>query len=415
MSRKPSSSMKSDDIGGAIIVRNTILAAGFVQVPILVLKDPDLSFGAKLCYGALLWYHYKGTGWPGQRTAAAEFGCSVRSMCSYLQELVTASYVIVTRHGVMKPNTYELVDLPVQTLKCKNCTSRSASTLKCKNCTSRHADTALQDTQDLQFYKEVQQEVKELYTTTTTNDRQSPESPPEETTVVVPLVSKHPGTEPLVSELIELGVSPSVANKLARQFDARHISRWIGYTHHRLADGWEPDESVAAYIVAAIRSEDWVIPESFRTSDEQAAEATSRREEQERLAQVVAEEADRERKREAERQAAVARELGVGERERRWWDDAKALLNERRQGSGALSSAYLVSLSHGKAVITTPVELFRTTLEGRAEYIREALAEVSGKQVSAVVVEAREVETFVEKPAAGRYDIDPGGGEAAVA
>lgn len=34
--------------GGQIVIQNKVLAAGFVQVPVIVMQDPDLSAGGRL-------------------------------------------------------------------------------------------------------------------------------------------------------------------------------------------------------------------------------------------------------------------------------------------------------------------------------------------------------------------------------
>lgn len=96
----------ADKDAGRIIITDAILAAGFVQVPMLVLRDPDLSTGAKVAYGALLWYAWRGGDYPGQAAMAEQFGMSERSVRSYLSELEKCQYVDVQRPGLGKPNNY---------------------------------------------------------------------------------------------------------------------------------------------------------------------------------------------------------------------------------------------------------------------------------------------------------------------
>lgn len=95
--------------GGQIIVASELLRKGFVQVPVAVLQDPDLSAGAKLAYGGLLWYAWRGHRYPGQAAMGAEFGMSERSVRTYLGELVNSGYLGVERQGQGFPNTYTVL------------------------------------------------------------------------------------------------------------------------------------------------------------------------------------------------------------------------------------------------------------------------------------------------------------------
>jgi len=97
------------ETSGRVIVTDALLAAGFVQPPMVVLRDPDLSAGAKVAYGALLWYAWRGADYPGQTAVAEEFGMSERSIRTYLGELSNRGYVEVQRPGLGQPNTYVLL------------------------------------------------------------------------------------------------------------------------------------------------------------------------------------------------------------------------------------------------------------------------------------------------------------------
>ncbi len=101
--------MPEDKTVGRIECGNDLLAGGFVQTPIMVLRDKDLSAGAKLTYGALLWYLWRGGSYPGQAVMADEFGVSERSVRNYLGELANSGYLAVKRHGLGQPNTYTIL------------------------------------------------------------------------------------------------------------------------------------------------------------------------------------------------------------------------------------------------------------------------------------------------------------------
>ena len=65
-----------------------VAAAGFTQVPNVILKSTDLSVGAKLMYALLLSYAWqKDSCFPGQETLASDMGVSKRSVVTFIKEL----------------------------------------------------------------------------------------------------------------------------------------------------------------------------------------------------------------------------------------------------------------------------------------------------------------------------------------
>lgn len=101
---------KPTEENGEITCANQLLSKGFVQIPIIILQDKTLGAGAKLTYGLLLWYHWKGFGYPGHYAAAEEFGIGRASLCRYLVEL-EASGLVEKQQGFQGNfNTYHLPD-----------------------------------------------------------------------------------------------------------------------------------------------------------------------------------------------------------------------------------------------------------------------------------------------------------------
>ena len=81
-----------------------------VLIPAAVVADPDLSPGAKLCYGRLLRYGGKKNHcWPAQETLARELGVSVPTVKRYLAELKTQRYIVARRRGLGESNLYYFV------------------------------------------------------------------------------------------------------------------------------------------------------------------------------------------------------------------------------------------------------------------------------------------------------------------
>lgn len=100
--------MAKEQDGGKIEVEDGLLSAGFVQLPVLLARDPNLSAGAKLVYVALLWYHWRGQDYPGQQQLAEDFGMSARSAWAYLKELEREQYLESKRPGRGQSNTLVL-------------------------------------------------------------------------------------------------------------------------------------------------------------------------------------------------------------------------------------------------------------------------------------------------------------------
>lgn len=82
---------------GIIEVPDDLLREGFVQVPVKLLRLPDIGLGAKLCYCCLLWYAWKVGYFPGQNALAQEFGSTDRSVRNYFTELQRAGLIEIRR------------------------------------------------------------------------------------------------------------------------------------------------------------------------------------------------------------------------------------------------------------------------------------------------------------------------------
>lgn len=101
----------SEDLGGEIIIEDTLLASGFVQVPASVFFDPILRDGAVRIYGALLWYAWRQGRAPEQLVMAEELGMGERTVRRHLAELEAAGYIRVEQLGLGRPNRYIIKSL----------------------------------------------------------------------------------------------------------------------------------------------------------------------------------------------------------------------------------------------------------------------------------------------------------------
>lgn len=95
-----------------IVVENEMLRAGFAALPYMVLRDTDLSIGARLSYAVLLMYAWQdGATFAGQVKMAKDVGVSERQLRDYLQELQSNGYIRIKRQGLNKPNLYYILDV----------------------------------------------------------------------------------------------------------------------------------------------------------------------------------------------------------------------------------------------------------------------------------------------------------------
>ena len=94
-----------------IIVENEMLRAGFAAFPYLVMRDKNLSIGARLTYAFLLMYAWQeGSCFTKQASIAETMGVSSRQLQRYLYELREAGYIRITRQDKRFNNTYILLD-----------------------------------------------------------------------------------------------------------------------------------------------------------------------------------------------------------------------------------------------------------------------------------------------------------------
>ena len=365
---------------GRIIIRDKALK-GFVQMPIVLVLDPEVSGSAKVVYGLLLWYEWRGMGFPGQNAMAEHLGRSVRSVRNDLKELIDAGYLTVQQHGLGRPNTYiieSLQDRPEPIFPDR----QDLAGLGGKILPVKAAESCRSlERQDFTTKNQQQQQAPPV------NETPETPTPTPPTTVVVASHSTPPTTNDLTQRLTALGVAKTTARKLLKENDSAVVYRWLCYTEQKLKTGWMPKESPAAWLVSAIRSDDWVIPDWFQTPEEkEAARAQSER--------VVAEErkrredAEAQERKEAEAQRrTIEKALGIGERERETWRQLLDLLQERRQMSPALFSAYLLPVKDSTAIIATPVKFFCEVLTKHSEAMRAALEEITGSSVEHIEVQ----------------------------
>lgn len=88
---------------------NPVLQRGFSQVPNFILKDPNISVGAKVAYAMFLSYAWHNDScFPGQDRLAEDMGMSRSRVTEFVGELERAGLVTIERRGQGKTNLYTI-------------------------------------------------------------------------------------------------------------------------------------------------------------------------------------------------------------------------------------------------------------------------------------------------------------------
>src|SRR5216684_8216778 len=83
-----------------LATKDPVARGGFTQVPNFILKDPDLSLGAKVTYAMFLSYAWHNDScFPGQEKLAAHMGMSRSRVTEYVGELERAGLLKIQRRG----------------------------------------------------------------------------------------------------------------------------------------------------------------------------------------------------------------------------------------------------------------------------------------------------------------------------
>ncbi len=88
---------------------NPVVRGGFTQVPNFMLKNADLSIGARMTYAMFLSYAWHNDScFPGQERLAVDMAMSVSRVNEFIKELQSAGFIEVTRRGQGKTNIYKI-------------------------------------------------------------------------------------------------------------------------------------------------------------------------------------------------------------------------------------------------------------------------------------------------------------------
>jgi hypothetical protein len=88
---------------------NPVLQGGFTQIPNFILKDPNISVGAKVAYAMFLSYAWHNDScFPGQDRLAEDMGLTRVRVTQLISELEAAGLVTIQRRGQGKTNIYTI-------------------------------------------------------------------------------------------------------------------------------------------------------------------------------------------------------------------------------------------------------------------------------------------------------------------
>lgn len=212
-------------------------------------------------------------------------------------------------------------------------------------------------------------------------------SQPNAASVVVSSREQDPscGRPDLYDALRELGVHHHTAGKLLRECAVDDIEQMVGFVAARLQKGWTPQESVAGWLVAAIRNH-YQLPVGFK-SQAMLAEDQARLEQQRSLG-VEADRVEAQRVDEELRRQRLGKliALGIEQNTDKVWQDTQALLRQRQQWSVAMSMCFLKSVEQGLAILLVPASVKRR-LQPHHEALTAALQEVQEQPLRLVMHE----------------------------
>ena len=92
-----------------LATNDPVVRGGFTQVPNFILKNGNLSLGAKVTYSMFLHYAWHNDScFPGQDRLATDMGMSQSRVSEFIKELQKADLIEITRRGQGKTNLYKI-------------------------------------------------------------------------------------------------------------------------------------------------------------------------------------------------------------------------------------------------------------------------------------------------------------------
>jgi len=176
--------------------------------------------------------------------------------------------------------------------------------------------------------------------------------------------------EHISQRLKKLGVHHNTVKRLLRKHDLKHIESIAGEVEGRLSRGWQPGESAAAWLVAALR-------DGYQISGQDQAGAPH-----------IEDEEARERRRrcsealvqawEQERDSAL-REQGIEQSMDDIWRSVQARLRSAGAWSPVIAAGVLRQVDHTRMELLVPAAV-RARMESAMEVVKQSLVEELGEE-----------------------------------
>jgi Helix-turn-helix domain len=101
--------LRQNGKSASVIIKEPALRAGFTEIPNTILRNPDLTPGAKLVFMGLMSYAWgKDSCFPGQERLAKDIGLHRVTVNKHIRELKEKGFLEVTRRGKTQTNLYIL-------------------------------------------------------------------------------------------------------------------------------------------------------------------------------------------------------------------------------------------------------------------------------------------------------------------
>lgn len=92
-----------------LATNDPVARGGFTQVPNFILRDPNISLGAKVAYSMFLHFAWNNDScFPGQDRLAGHMGMSVSRVNEFIKELEAGGLIEITRRGQGRTNLYRV-------------------------------------------------------------------------------------------------------------------------------------------------------------------------------------------------------------------------------------------------------------------------------------------------------------------
>lgn len=92
-----------------LTTQNPVVQHGFVQLPVFILKQADLSIGARLTYAMFLQYAWSNDYcFPGQDRLGRDIGMSTSRVNEFIKELEVSGLIEIKRRGQGRTNLYKI-------------------------------------------------------------------------------------------------------------------------------------------------------------------------------------------------------------------------------------------------------------------------------------------------------------------